>query len=94
LVRRHSDARELEAWIDDEKLLALIVQALENEPVFWISVTTRRTAVVVEVEKGFVTLSGFVRSSEDRRLADIIARAQGALGVDNGLRLVDEVQWD
>jgi osmotically-inducible protein OsmY len=91
-MRRRHDAEEPGAWIDDDELHQLIVDALENEPVFWVNLRTRKTFVVVSVEGGYVTLSGIVRSPQDRRLADIIARAQGALGVDNRIRLVVDVR--
>ena len=90
-MKCRSDARAPEAWIGDDELHQLIAGALENEPVFWVNSRARKTFVVVSVEDGYVTLSGIVRSPQDRRLADIIARAQGALGVDNRIRLLNEM---
>ena len=47
---------------------------------------------MVEVDGGYATLSGIVKSQAERRRADILARALGAVGVDNRLRLEAETQ--
>jgi hypothetical protein len=41
-----------------------------------------------------VTLKGQVRSALERRRADILARALGAAGVENVLRIIDESAAD
>jgi osmotically-inducible protein OsmY len=41
-----------------------------------------------------VTLKGVVRSAVERRRADILARALGAAGVDNQLRIADDQSGD
>ena len=48
----------------------------------------------LEVEDGHVTLNGVVRTKMDRRRADILVRALGALGVDNRLRVLTEDKDD
>ena len=47
--------------------------------------------IVVEVDDGYVTLTGVVRTASEKRRADIIARALGAVGVDNRLQLDADV---
>ena len=69
-----------------------IIDRLKSDPAFWMARGKRKTMIVVEVDEGYVTLSGFVRSSAEKRLADILARALGALGVDNRLQLEGEVE--
>ena len=46
--------------------------------------------MTVEVEDGHVMLSGVVRSALDRRRADILARALGAVSVDNRLGIAED----
>ena len=43
------------------------------------------------LDDGHVRLSGVVRNALDRRRADLLARALGAAGVDNRLRISDEI---
>jgi osmotically-inducible protein OsmY len=76
--------------MDDEELQQLIMERIEEDPVFWTGAGRRRTYVTVEVEDGHVMLSGLVRSPLDRRRADILARALGAVTVDNRLGVADE----
>jgi osmotically-inducible protein OsmY len=76
--------------MDDEELQQLIMERIEEDPVFWTGSGRRRTYVTVEVEDGHVMLSGLVRSPLDRRRADILARALGAVTVDNRLGVADE----
>jgi len=77
--------------IDDDVLQRLIVDRIENDSAFWIGRGSRRTMIVVEVNDGFATLTGVVRSASDRRRADILARSLGAQGVDNRLQLDEEL---
>ena len=47
-----------------------------------------------QVNDGHVTLKGVVRSPVERRRADILARALGAAGVENLLRVTDDSSPD
>jgi osmotically-inducible protein OsmY len=73
---------------DDDELQQLITSRIEEDPAFWTG--KRPGAIVVEVDDGHVTLSGVVRTAMERRRADILARALGAAGVDNRLRVMEE----
>jgi osmotically-inducible protein OsmY len=90
-VRRRKYA-ELDGAIDDDGLETLITDRLDSDPAFWESRRSRKTMIVVEVDGGYVTLNGVVKSQVERRRADIVARALGAQGVDNRLRLETEIQ--
>lgn len=76
--------------LEDEDLQQLITERIEEDPVFWTGSGRRRTYVTVEVEDGHVMLTGVVRSTLDRRRADILARALGAVSVDNRLAVADD----
>jgi osmotically-inducible protein OsmY len=78
--------------VDDDTLARLIRDRIDNDAVFWMGPGNRRTMIVVEVDEGFVTLTGIVRSATERRRADLLARALGALGVDNQLQLDGELR--
>jgi len=80
--------------LDDEELQQLISEKIEEDPAFWTGSGRRRPTIVVEVEDGFVTLSGVVRTALDARRADILARALGAAGVDNRLRTLESGESD
>ena len=86
--RIHSDIDERP---DDEVLQQVITDGLHDDPMFWTGRGSRRTMIVVEVDDGYVTLSGIVRTASEKRRADIIARALGAVGVDNRLQLDSDV---
>ena len=90
-MRRRSYA-DLANAIDDDELETLITDRLDSDPVFWESRKSRKTMIVVEVDGGYATLNGVVKSQVERRKADILARALGAVGVDNRLRLETEIQ--
>ena len=90
MVRRRY-ASDTEESTDDERLQRLITDRIDGDPAFWMGRERRTTMIVVEVDEGYVTLSGSVRSAVERRRADIIARALGAAGVDNRLRLDGEI---
>jgi len=90
-VRRRKYA-DLDSAIDDDALETLITDRLDSDPAFWESRKSRKTIIVVEVDAGYVTLNGIVKSQVVRRRADLLARALGALGVDNRLRLEAEIQ--
>lgn len=90
-MRRRKYA-DLDSAIDDDALETLITDKLDSDPAFWESRKSRKTMIVVEVDAGYVTLNGIVKSQVERRRADLLARALGALGVDNRLRLEAEIQ--
>lgn len=89
-MRPRVTARNRPEPLEDEELQQLITDRIEEDPVFWTGSGRRRTYVTVEVEDGHVMLSGVVRSAMDRRRADILARALGALSVDNRLGVAEE----
>lgn len=80
--------------LEDEELHQLIAEKIDEDPAFWMGSGKRRPNIVVEVEDGFVTLSGVVRTPLDARRADILARALGAAGVDNRLRSLESGEND
>lgn len=79
--------------MDDDELQELVSWRIESDPAFWVGQYTPRSMVVVNVEDGIVTLSGIVRSPRERRLADILARSLGAIGVENRLRVANDIDW-
>jgi osmotically-inducible protein OsmY len=89
-MRARVTARNRPEPLEDEELQQLITDRIEEDPVFWTGSGRRRTYVTVEVEDGHVMLSGVVRSPMDRRRADILARALGAVSVDNRLGVAEE----
>ncbi len=89
-MRPRVSARNRSEPLEDEELQQLITERIEEDPVFWTGSGRRRTYVTVEVEDGHVMLSGVVRSAMDRRRADILARALGAISVDNRLGIAEE----
>ena len=76
--------------LEDDDFQQLITDRLEEDPTFWTGSGKRRTVISVEVDDGHVTLNGVVRTRMDRRRADILVRALGAMGVDNRLRVLNE----
>jgi osmotically-inducible protein OsmY len=89
-MRPRVNARNRPEPLEDEELQQLITDRIEEDPVFWTGSGRRRTYVTVEVEDGHVMLSGVVRSALDRRRADILARALGAVTVDNRLGIAED----
>ena len=73
--------RAISELLEDDDFQQLITDRLEEDPTFWTGSGKRRTVITVEVDDGHVTLSGVVRTRMDRRRADILVRALGALGV-------------
>ena len=88
---RRAKYSDLETLIDDDALESLITEKIDTDPAFWESRKNRKTMIVVEVDGGYTTLNGVVKSQTERRKADILARALGALGVDNRLRLESDI---
>jgi osmotically-inducible protein OsmY len=75
--------------LDDDVLQQLIAERIDEDAAFWTGTGKNRTVINVEVDDGLVTLTGVVRSAADRRRADLLARALGASGVDNRLRIAE-----
>ena len=90
-MRRGTNS-DLETLIDDDALETMIIDKLDSDPAFWENRKNRKTMITVEVDGGYAILNGIVKSQVERRKADILARALGALGVDNRLRLESEIQ--
>jgi hypothetical protein len=78
-------------WIDDEELRELILSYFQEQEAFRLVQDDPQPLIVVEVEHGIVTLSGVVRSSVERRAAERVVRALGALGLHNRLRVDSEI---
>jgi osmotically-inducible protein OsmY len=78
--------------LDDEDLQQLVSERLDEDPSFWTGTGRNRTEITVEVSDGHVTLKGVVRSTLDRRKADILARSLGASGVDNRLTVAEDAR--
>jgi osmotically-inducible protein OsmY len=76
-------------WLDDDELQQRILERIDSDHTFWGGRGQRKTKamIAVDVEEGYVTLSGIVRSASERRRADILARALGARGVENRLQI-------
>jgi osmotically-inducible protein OsmY len=75
--------------LEDEDLQVLIAERIEEDGSFWVAAGKNRTVINVEVTDGHVTLTGNVRTALDRRRADLLARALGAAGVENRLRVAE-----
>lgn len=75
--------------LDDDELQQLITEKIDEDPAFFSGSRKARPNIMVEVEDGFVTLTGVVRTPLDARRADILARALGAAGVENRLRTLE-----
>ncbi len=80
--------------LEDDELQHVISEMIDEDPTFWTGSGKARTVINVTVDDGHVTLAGLVRTATDRRRADIIARALGASGVDNRLRVADSAPDD
>jgi osmotically-inducible protein OsmY len=80
--------------LEDDELQLVITEQIEEDPSFWTGSGKNRTVINVEVNDGHVTLRGIVRSAVERRRADILARALGAAGVDNQLKIADDGSGD
>jgi osmotically-inducible protein OsmY len=89
-MRTEAIRRAKSGLLDDEDLQHLIAERLDEDASFWTGTGKNRTAIQVEVDDGIVTLTGVVRTAMDRRRADLLARALGASGVDNKLRVSEE----
>lgn len=85
-----------DVWADDEELQQRIIDRIESDAAFWTGQGRRRakTAISVDVDGGYVTLSGVVRSASEKRRADLLARALGARGVENRLHVASDSDID
>lgn len=90
-MRAQAVRRAKSGMLDDDDLQQLILERFDEDPAFWTGTGKTRVGITVEVDDGQVRLSGVVRSALDRRRADLLARALGAAGVENRLRVGDEV---
>ena len=68
----------------DEQLEVLIADSIGTHPMLWGAMIT------IEAHYGIVTLTGVVRTPLNRSLADLLARRQGAVGVDNRLQVASD----
>jgi len=91
---RTQASRAISELLEDDDFQQLITDRLEEDPTFWTGSGKPLTLITVEVDDGHVTLNGVVRTRMDRRRADILVRALGALGVDNRLRVLSEEKDD
>ena len=80
-----------DTWIDDEELRTLILSYFQDQAAFRLAQHDPQPLIVVEVDHGIVTLSGVVPSSVERRAAERVVRALGALGLHNRLRVDSEL---
>lgn len=90
-MRAQAVRRAKSGMLDDDDLQQLILERFDEDPAFWTGTGKTSVGITVEVDDGQVRLSGVVRSALDRRRADLLARALGAAGVENRLRVGDEV---
>jgi osmotically-inducible protein OsmY len=90
-MRAQAVRRAKSGMLDDDDLQQLILERFDEDPAFWTGTGKTRVGITVEVDDGQVRLSGVVRNAMDRRRADLLARALGAAGVDNRLRVSDEI---
>ena len=89
-MRAEAIRRAKSGMLHDDELQHLILERIEEDGSFAVAAGRGRTVINVQVTEGEVTLTGIVRSAADRRRADLLARAMGAAGVDNQLRVADE----
>jgi osmotically-inducible protein OsmY len=89
-MRAEAIRRAKTGMLHDDELQHLILERIEEDGSFAVAAGRGRTIINVQVTEGEVTLTGVVRNAADRRRADLLARAMGAAGVDNQLRIADE----
>lgn len=90
-MRAQAVRRAKSGMLDDDDLQQLILERFDEDPAFWTGTGKTRVGITVEVDDGQVKLSGVVRNALDRRRADLLARALGAAGVENRLRVTDDI---
>ena len=89
-MRAEAIRRAKTGMLHDDELQHLILERIEEDGSFAVAAGRGRTVINVHVSDGEVTLTGVVRTAADRRRADLLARAMGAAGVDNQLRIAEE----
>jgi osmotically-inducible protein OsmY len=89
-MRAVANRRAKAGLLDDDELQQLITERIDEDPSFWTGTGKTRAVINIEVDEAHVTLTGVVRTVADRRRADILARALGASGVDNRLRVGED----
>jgi len=70
--------------LPDDELEDLTAQAIGTHPMLW------GAMISIEAHDRIVTLTGIVRTPLNRTLAELLARRQGALGVDNRLQVASD----
>lgn len=89
-MRAEAIRRAKTGMLHDDELQHLILERIEEDGSFAVAAGRARTVINVQVSDGEVTLTGLVRTAADRRRADLLARAMGAAGVDNQLRIAED----
>jgi osmotically-inducible protein OsmY len=89
-MRAEAIRRAKTGMLHDDELQHLILERIEEDGSFAVAAGRGRTVINVQVSDGEVTLTGLVRTAADRRRADLLARAMGAAGVDNQLRIAED----
>ena len=89
-MRAEAIRRAKTGMLHDDELQHLILERIEEDGSFAVAAGRGRTVINVQVSDGEVTLTGLVRTATDRRRADLLARAMGAAGVDNQLRVAED----
>ncbi|HJR60566.1 MAG TPA: BON domain-containing protein [Vicinamibacterales bacterium] len=89
-MRAEAIRRAKTGMLHDDELQHLILERIEEDGSFAVAAGRGRTVINVHVSDGEVTLTGVVRTAADRRRADLLARAMGAAGVDNQLRVAED----
>ncbi len=70
----------------DEQLRYRVARAIYGNPSFWNYAAMANPPIHIVVERGHVTLTGFVNSEVERMLARSLATGQGELSVTNALK--------
>ena len=71
----------------DDELRMRVARAIYNHPSFWQYASRPQPPIHIIVERGHVTLTGYVANELDRTLADALAQVPGAFSVTNDLRI-------
>ena len=76
--------RSQHRWLPDDELEELIANVTGAHPMLW------GATITIRAQDGVVTLTGTVRTPLNRVLVELLARRQGALGVDNRLQVAGD----
>ena len=71
----------------DDEIRMRVARAIYNHPSFWQYASRPQPPIHIIVERGHVTLTGYVATQLDRTLADALAQVPGAFSVTNDLRI-------